>query len=145
MSPRRSLGFSLIEVTLALGIASFCLLAVFALLPIGAQIHRAAIGETEAAGILAAVISDLRATPRAATASTQFAVTFGNAKTLYFDGDGRPISSNANAKYRVTISFPANLNTTATVATLQVTWPAAADPATNAPGRLETVAAFDRQ
>ena len=144
MSLRRVLGFSLIEVTIALGIASFCLLTVFALLPIGAQTHRASIGQTEAVGILAAIISDMRATPTTVTTSIQFGIVFGSGQELYFDEDGRSVTSSANPKYRVTVAFPTNSNTTVTLASIRATWPAAADPLTNNTGSLETVAAFDR-
>ena len=38
--------FSLVEVTLALGIAAFCLIAVFGLMPVGVQTNRNAISQT---------------------------------------------------------------------------------------------------
>jgi uncharacterized protein (TIGR02598 family) len=72
----RGLGFSLVEVTVALGVASLCLLAVFALLPIGVQTNRAAIGDTVASSILAGVTADLRSTPQTNTTSTQFGIDF---------------------------------------------------------------------
>src|SRR4051794_39021241 len=100
MRGRDRFGFSLVEVVLALGIASFCLLAASALLPIGAQTHRAAIGDGESVGILSAIVSDLRATPKSVLSSTQFSITFGTSKDLYFDESGRPVASSTNAKYR---------------------------------------------
>lgn len=142
---KRRLGFSLVEVTLALGIAAFCLLAAFALLPIGAQTHRAAIGDTEAVGILSAIVSDMRATSKSATTSAQFSIAFGTSKDVYFDEARRPTPSSAGAKYRATISFPANSTTTATLAAIQITWPAVADPAIASTSRLATVTAYDRQ
>src|SRR5438477_7816618 len=57
-------GFSLVEVTLALGIAAFCLLTVFALIPVAALTNRNATSQTAAANIMAAVIADLRATSK---------------------------------------------------------------------------------
>ena len=59
--------FSLVEVTLALGIAAFCLIAVFGLMPVGVQTNRNATSQTAATNIMAAVIADLRATPKART------------------------------------------------------------------------------
>src|SRR6266446_4189948 len=61
---RRVHAFSLVEVTLALGIAAFCLLAVFGLMPIGVQTNRNASSQTAAANIMAAVIAALRAASR---------------------------------------------------------------------------------
>ena len=59
--PRRIDAFSLVELTLALGIAAFCLIAVFGLMPIGVQTNRNATSQTEATNISAAVVADLRA------------------------------------------------------------------------------------
>src|SRR5947207_11172452 len=53
-------GFSLVEVTLALGVAAICLVALFALLPGGVASNRAAISETAATSIATAITSDLR-------------------------------------------------------------------------------------
>ena len=53
--------FSLVEVTLALGIAAFCLMAVFGLVPVGVQTNRNATSQTAATNILSSVVSDIRA------------------------------------------------------------------------------------
>ena len=74
--------FSLVEVTLALGVAAFCLLAVFGLVPVGVQTNRNATSQTAAANIMAAVVGDLRSTPKANTTSAQFGITFGTNTTL---------------------------------------------------------------
>ena len=82
--------FSLVELTLALGIAAFCLVAVFALIPVAVLTNRNATSQTAAANIMAAVVADLRATPKACTKSKQFGIQFGGAlRTLYFDGQGQ--------------------------------------------------------
>ena len=54
-------GFSLVEVTLAIGIAAFCLIAVFGLVPIAVQTNRNATSQTAATNIIASVIADMRA------------------------------------------------------------------------------------
>jgi uncharacterized protein (TIGR02598 family) len=61
--------FTLIEVTIALGIAAFCLLTVFALLPIGLNANNNAAQQTTAAGIATAISADLHGTPVASTAT----------------------------------------------------------------------------
>ena len=159
---RRVHAFSLVEVTLAIGVAAFCLLAVFGLVPIGVQTNRNATSQTAAANIMAAVIADLRATPKTAGTwtgtSSQFCIPLGNSTTLYFDSEGRCSSDLAGStgpcagitwdpalqtRYRANITFPSTGNLT--YADLKVTWPAPVDPTTTTPsGSAEMFAAFDR-
>lgn len=151
MSARSQPGFSLVEVTLALGVAAFCLLAVFGLLPIGLKTQQTAIEQTAATRIVSAVASDLRTTTRTATTSPLFAITIpantaSSESTLYFDTEGRysPAVS-AKSRYRLTVTFSPN-NTGgrgATFVHLLVSWPAAATTG-NAAGIAETFLALDR-
>ncbi len=53
-------GFSLVELTLALGVAAFCLIAVFGLMPVGVQTNRNATSQTRATNIAAAVARPAR-------------------------------------------------------------------------------------
>src|SRR5213080_3141678 len=97
--PRRIHAFSLVEVTLALGIAAFCLIAVFGLMPIGVQTNRNATSQTRATGIMASVIADIRTTATvtpAATPSQLYVIAIpasggSNVATQirYFDSEGR--------------------------------------------------------
>jgi uncharacterized protein (TIGR02598 family) len=145
-----SAGFSLVEVTLALGVTAFCLIALFGLLPLGVQTNQSSISQTAAASVLSSVVADLRATPKTTLTSRQYDITFGTPKLLYFDGQGRavtPTDPNATPRYRVTITFPASSTGAfaSTFVSLKVTWPALADPATiTLAGFVETFAAFDR-
>lgn len=139
--------FSLVEVTVALGVTAFCLVAVFGLLPVGLKANQNSISQTAAASILSAVIADMRATPKSASSSVQFGITFGTETTLYFDNEGKSSSSlGPNSRYQLKIRFPSNGSgtTAATFADLKVTWPAAAAPE-NALGSSEVFAAFDRR
>lgn len=139
--------FSLVEVTLALGVASVCLFALFGLLSVGVQTNQYAISETTAANILTSVVADLRATPKTTATSPQFGITFGASNTLFFDGNGKPVGI-VDARYRLTIIFPVNPAgaNAATFGALKLTWPAPVDPATASPaGAVETFGAFDRQ
>jgi uncharacterized protein (TIGR02598 family) len=142
-SLRSASGFSLIEVTLALGVAAFCLIAVFGLLPIGVQTNRNATSQTAATSVMAAVIADLRATPTFNTTSTQFGITFGtNPPPLYFDGTGQFTTSlGTNSRYQLNVTWSGSAGLR--YADLKVTWPAAATPA-NANGSTEMFVAFDR-
>ena len=136
-----SAAFSLVEVTLALGVAAFCLIAVFGLMPTGVQTSRNATSQTAATNIIASVIADMRATT--SSTSPQYGITFGTAKTLYFDGAGQFTTSlGANSRYRVSVTFPSS-PAGLSYADIRVTWPAAAISA-NASGVSEMFAAFDR-
>ncbi len=136
-------GFSLVEVTLALGIGAFCLIAVFGLMPVGVQTNRNATSQTAATNIIASVVADMRATQGATSA--QYGIQFGTPRTLYFDGAGQFTTVlGANSRYRVGITFPWTSGN-AYGANLKVTWPAPVDPATTTPsGQVEMFAAFDR-
>jgi type II secretory pathway pseudopilin PulG len=151
--------FSLVEVTLALGIAAFCLIAVFGLMPVGVQTNRNATSQTAAANIIAAIIADLRVIPKTpgtwTGTSSEFCISLGTSRTLYFDREGRCSSDLGGStspcgvswvpplqtRYRVTVTFPLAGNLT--YADLKGTWPAAATPA-NASGSAEMFAALDR-
>ena len=143
-------GFSLVEVTLALGVAGFCLIAVFGLLPIGVQTNQRAISQTAGTSILSNVIADMRATPKTSPASTQYGIALSTSSTttLYFDGQGQfATSRGANSRYRLTVTIPPNPAgaNAATFAYLRITWPAAVDPVSGTPrGTSEMFAAFTR-
>ena len=141
--------FSLIEVTLALGIGAFCLIAVFGLVPVAVLTNRNAISQTAATNIMAAVVCDLRATPTTTNTSSQFTIRFGTNKTLYFDGTGQFTTSlSTNSRYQLNVIWhTSNLTGSCSpalpCADVNVTWPAAATAA-NASGSTEIFAAFDR-
>jgi uncharacterized protein (TIGR02598 family) len=134
--------FSLVEVTLALGIAAFCLIAVFGLMPVGVQTNRNATSQTAATGIMAAVNADLRATQ--GSTSAQYGIQFGTAKTLYFNGAGQFTTLLAtDSRYQLNVTWNSSGFTGLRYADVKVTWPAAATSA-NASGSVEMFAAFDR-
>jgi len=136
--------FSLVEVTLAIGIAAFCLIAVFGLIPVGVQTNRNATSQTAVNNVIAAVVADLRATPTTTNTSSQFAITFGANKTLFFDGTGQFTTSlSTNSRYQLSVTWPSSGWNGLKYADVKVTWPAAANTA-NASGSVETFAAFDR-
>jgi len=146
---RANCAFSLVEVAVALGIAAFCLIVVFGLMPVSVQTNRSATSQTAATNIIAAVVADLRATPKTNNISSQFRITFGtNPAPMYFDGAGQFAGSMAPAsptpfqpRYQLNVTWGGSAGLR--YADLKVTWPAAAAP-TNAAGSVETFAAFDR-
>jgi hypothetical protein len=167
-SVRVTSAFSLVEVTLALGIAAFCLIAVIGTIPIGVQTNRNAKSQTASTNIMSAVISDLRATPVSSSTSLQFAIPIPASTpgptpiTRYFDSQAQCSCDNAGLlrvnpltrtctltwspalqpRYRLDITWnsaPTGLR----YAYLKVWWPAAAASA-DASGSAEMFAAFDR-
>jgi uncharacterized protein (TIGR02598 family) len=142
---RSASAFSLVELTFAIGVAAFCLIAVFGLMPVGVQTNRNATSQTAATNIIASAVADMRATPKppAINTSVQYGIMFGTGKTLYFDGAGQFATLlGTNSRYRLDITFPWTSGNTYG-ANLKVTWPAAATPA-NASGSTQMFAAFDR-
>jgi uncharacterized protein (TIGR02598 family) len=157
-SSARHGGFSLVEVSLALGVAAFCLVPLFGLLPIGVNNNRASFEQTGAANVASAVVTDLRATtltlPAATTDPTSpyYQVPIpgtpsgaGAFNTLFVRQNGTlsgTVDTDANAAlnphYRVTLFFTAAGtaaststagNPNATSVRVLITWPALADPA----------------
>jgi uncharacterized protein (TIGR02598 family) len=138
--------FSLVEVTIAIGVVSFSLLTLFALLPIGLKENQNSASQTAATSVLTKVIADLRAAPKANSSSSRFGITYGTVTTLYFDSEGfSGTTLTSTSRYRCTINFPPSPTgaKSATFVDVKVTWPAAA-AVTDAAGSCEMFAAFDR-
>ena len=163
--------FSLVELTLALGIAALCLVTVFALVPIAVLTNRNATSQTIATNIAALAVADLRAAKTASpmlgitiptdpTSSPQFfppnvvpctgGQTSGTSQIRYFDIQGLASSSiSSTSLYRLIVTFVKNTTATATTGAtyvnLKVTWPALIDPCATTPsGSVEMFAALDR-
>ena len=148
-----AVAFSLVELTLAIGIAAFCLIAVFGLIPVGVQTNRNATSQTAATNILSSVVSDIRASPPGQTYSAKYHISRSKLSntTLYFDGQGQfatSLGSLPNSRYRLYVQIanqPAG-NWYAYYAWLRVSWPAAANPLATPPitpsGSVETVATY---
>jgi hypothetical protein len=151
---RSKKAFSLVEATLALGICAFCLLAIFSLLPVGIKSSKTAMEQTAAVGLLSMVAADLRETSRQDNISTFFQipmpespVTVSPSPTVrFFRETGECFTDlQADSRYRLTVTFLRNGSypEVATMADVQVTWPAMAVPA-SAAGRVRTLVAGDR-
>jgi hypothetical protein len=168
-----SAAFSLVELTLALGIAALCLVTVFALVPIAVLTNRNSTSQTAATNIAALAVADLRAAKTASfmlgitiptdpTSLPQFVPpdvvpcssgrTSGTSQVRYVDAQGlvsASINSNPPSLYRLIVTFVKNTTATATTGAMyvnvKVTWPAAIDPCAITPaGSVETFAALDR-
>jgi len=143
-----SSAFSLVEVTIALGIAAFCLISMLGLLPGGMRNAATATEQTATIGILGAVLSDLKGTPTNSTNSPRFAITIpasgsSASQTLYFTEDGHKVASASSARYAVVANLSAPTGSTVANAQVRIYWPAAAST-TNASGSIESVTVLDR-
>lgn len=153
--------FTLVEVTIALGVAAFCLLAIFGLMQSGLVSEKATIGQTVANDLLSTVFADLRSTPATETVSQVFLIPLNEmdltkAQTLYFDEALKPTGAlgaapTAESRYRATIGIkaPAPGVEAPTLARIVVSWPSASDPDPKvwpgkAGGTVEVLTALDR-
>jgi Type II secretory pathway, component PulJ len=154
---RKTAAFSLVEVTLALGVAAFCLLTVFALLPVALKTQQTSMQQTTANSIMSQILADLRADARLppGQASKEGQSGFGlhghwlqvyAPDTLYFtneaDMTGTLIvgSPPADAVFRATITYLFPPSASTSVASVIVSWPASGVPA----GSVETFIAVNR-
>lgn len=166
-------GFSLVEVTLALGISAFCLTSILGLLPVGINSNQTSIEQTCAASIVRAILCDLRGMPAAGNTSSIFKISIPSSgsvtESIFLTEDGTPTASqnvanpSENPRYRATVVVTAGAAQTeyfgvtssipiqgkTTSVRILLTWPALADrtaaskPA-NYSGSYEVVTALDR-
>ena len=155
LQSRSHTAFSLVEVTLALGIAAFCLLAVLGLMPVGLKSQQTGVEQTKANAVISEITSDLSAAARLppGQVSKQFKIHGRWNPTpdaVYFTNDGIQTgitngSVPTDAVLRATISYIAPPVATTSLADIKVTWPAQTDPVTGAPaGSVETFVAINR-
>lgn len=88
--------FSLVEVIIALGITSFALVALLALLTLSFNEGATAKQETAVAGMGRHVLADLSQKP--------FTILTNNSYTYYFDSEGNALTSSVSALYRCNAS-----------------------------------------
>ena len=152
--------FSLVEVTLALGIGAFCLITVMGLLPVALKTQQAGIQQTTGNTILSQIVADLSAAQRLPPGqqSKQFNLNGhwaaqGTPDVLYFAKEGTfiPNSTNqtnapANSVFRATVTYLQPPVETTSLADITVTWPAQVNPSAGGvpAGKVETFAAINR-
>jgi uncharacterized protein (TIGR02598 family) len=131
----RRFAFSLVEVVLAIGIASFGLLAIVGLLPVGMKSVQNASEQAAAANVANSIAHALRSAER--VNATTFSNSFSSQSIVYTIG-GTPTtivwdtldlngsatnSVSARLKARLVITPPSSANTNGT-ALISVAWPA---------------------
>ena len=158
-------GFSLVEVVFALAVATFCIVLLAALLPVGLQSYHQADTRSAMANMATMVVRDLQSTSSTGTLSPRFGFTIplagGTAsgttpQTIYVDATAIATGTitappTGGSIYRISLLFspPANGQRAATVATILISYPANADPtATQMPknfiSSFETTIALNR-
>ncbi len=119
-------GFSLVEVTLALGIVAFGLIAIFGLLPSGLNLVRESAEEATAVNIMGSIASRLQAGKNLPSGTTPI--------ELYYDGEGLelPSAPSGEAEYLAVIGLQGtNLPRMATIRVFS--------PANNSSRSVETI------
>lgn len=123
---RASGGFSLVELALALGIASFVLIALLGLITVGYQAGGDAKAETLLSGMARYVCGELKERDFDTLAPA----------TFHFDARGNPLPGEEGAAYRCAASFQAvglpHVQSNLTTAQLAFEWP----PAVTSPQRM---------
>jgi uncharacterized protein (TIGR02598 family) len=152
--------FSLVEVTLALGVAAFCLITVFGLIPVGLKTQQTSIQQTIANNITSEVIGDLRAaySKPGNSNSSQFGIQVTKLPPgqqqkytptpVYFALDGTQQNGSAGAVFKTTITYFSATDitdATLTLADITTSWPAAQADLSMVTGSVETVAVIDRK
>jgi hypothetical protein len=148
-SLRESAAFSLVKVTLGLGIVGFCVVAVLGLLAASLKTQQANIPQTTADQIISQIFCEAESGFRHWTAVSM-------PDTLFFSNEaaqliGGPYSGTtdppapAGAVFRVKITYLRPPNASTSAANVQVSWPAQVIPATDVPaGQIETFIAVNR-
>lgn len=145
MSSHKESGFSLVEVTLALGISAMCLVTVLGLIPVGLSSNRASIEQTSAVNIAHAILVDLRTAIAAGSTTTAlYQITIPSEQTLYFSKEGSQMSAvsvgGEGASFQVSLSYGVATQGCRSVR-IVIGWPAFARPE-NFSGSYEVVSAL---
>lgn len=138
--------FSLVEVCLALGVAVFALVAIFALLPVGIVSNQTSIQQSTAINIATAVAADLRQVPAGASSTVssryQVDVTQPSFGPVYLDDSGTVVAQNLGRfKMTVKLTQPTGGARNATRGNITIAWPAGS---TNPSHSVSTFIALDR-
>lgn len=143
----RARAMTLVEVCMALGIFTFCIMALLGLLPTGMNLLRDTRSENIATNILTDIVSDIRVLPETQSVTTRYAIPLQNGSSgeIAFDanGDQLPTAAASDAVYLARWSvFERDPGThTPARASVAVVWPArAAKPS----GIVEMLVLFNK-
>ncbi len=147
-------GFSLTELVLSLGIASFCLLTIVGMFPLGLQNVQQSNRQDEMVNLETKVIRDIASTPEATSTCKSPLLglcvppsggtpNIDTPESVYLDACGAPTSGpqDPNSLYRVSVGFvpPAAGWKSATTVRVVITFPAREDLTAGWPTRYATI------
>jgi uncharacterized protein (TIGR02598 family) len=119
--------FSLVEIVIALGIASFCLVALLGLFPTGLKSAKNTTDQTAAATLLNTIALDLRSTPPGSGNSPLMGIAIGNTNTTNFFLTENGVMTNSSTalavRYGVLLTQSNSPTTNTTTAQIRVYWP----------------------
>lgn len=127
--------FSLVEVTIALGILAFGLVAMLGMLPTGLRLVKESADEATAANIAEAIQADIKSISADATETTRYEIplSMANTGTAFFTKEGKWIGnsgSDPDAVYAAKWAIRDRTSSSPPTAFVSVGWPAlAAEPA----------------
>ncbi len=99
----RTLGFSLIEVTMAIGLISFAMLSIVGLMPVGLSTLRNAMNQTVEGQIVQKMSGRFLLTP-----FSQLRTNYSTSQSFYYDQEGEEVPGAGTAAFKVTAFPPAN-------------------------------------
>jgi Tfp pilus assembly protein PilV len=153
--------FSLVEVTLALGVAAFCLITLLGMVAVGIKTHQASVQQTTANEIISQIAADLRAQTRLppGQVSKQFGLKgywaiANEPQYLYFTNEGEstgsaysapPSIAPSGAAFMASITYRLPPSDTTSLADVVISWPASQTDLTKVAGAVETFIAVNRQ
>jgi type II secretory pathway pseudopilin PulG len=169
---QQNTAFTLVEVTLALGVGAMCLVALMGLLPTSLKTQQSSIQQTTANQIISQISSFLRSDVRLPPGQLSKACpdppdpnepcdwsnlnghwrNVAPADTMYFTNEAKPTGTvtqpnniPADAVFRAKITYMTPPSQTTSLATIRLTWPAATDPDSDVPaGSVSTLLAVNR-
>jgi Tfp pilus assembly protein PilV len=159
---RSTAAFSLVEVTLAIGVLAFCLVGIAGMIPMGLKTQRASTNQTRANSLISQCVQFLRADVRLPPGQAKKAAggwqnlnghwaAVAVPDTLFFNNDGKQIgvyqgtpAAPASAVFRATITYLFPPSSTTSIAKITISWPAAQSDLTKVEGSIDMFAAVNR-
>ena len=103
---RAQAAFSLVEVTMAMGLMAFCLVAMLGMLPVGLKQERDSNDQLTAMQVLTAVENDFQTVLNGATGRYHINTSSASGGSFYVDSAMDYTTQSAGAAYNVVYSFP---------------------------------------
>ncbi len=134
MYAARHAGFSLVEVTIALGVVAFVVVALLGMMPLGISTHRESKESQSATLVMSSLTARLRQAvqtddPRQVMPEINFpAPGVTNVVDLFVDRNNQSLTTSATStsvyRARINLSMPLNQDETCGVGFVQLSWPA---------------------